>query len=509
MDFVALCAALNGRRISPVGEGEKFSSKKSGSFKNLRPSGFSSVSIDSRTVKPGALFVALSGSVQDGHRYAEAAFKNGAVCALVEEAKLEDKDLHLVETASRYGACLVAVSNTLQGLQDAARAYLEKFPGLKKIGVTGSSGKTTTKEIAAAMIGREKQVVMNQGNLNSETGLPLSVFEIRSHHEIGIFELGMNRKGEIGELAHVLKPGIALITNVGSAHIGIIGSKGAIAEEKKNIFAEFLGSEIALIPACDEYRDFLAQDVKGMVRFYGAEPESVQDLGLGGSEIVWAGETVRFALPGKHNLRNAIAAAAIAREVPVSDRAIREGLAVVKPLFGRSEILEGRVTVIQDCYNANPESAVEAIGFCDDLEYDGRKIYVIGSMLELGAVSGKAHRELGQRLASSHADQVFLYGEETEATAEVLTAAVGSEAVATATGPKAAADPEAQQSISFFHTNSMDELSRVLENFIEDGDLVLLKGSRGCALERLTAMLAGRGKAADLSAADRGVCHVS
>ncbi|GHV61584.1 UDP-N-acetylmuramoyl-tripeptide--D-alanyl-D-alanine ligase [Spirochaetia bacterium] len=481
LDFAALCEALNGRRIPQTGAGGNHAS------------GFSSVSIDSRTVKPLSLFVALAGSVQDGHRYVEAAFKAGAVCALVDESKLEDKSLHLIETAAQYGACLVAVKDTLRGLQDAAGAYLEQFPNLIRIGVTGSSGKTTTKEIAAAMIGREKSVVMNRGNLNSETGLPLSVFEVRSHHEVGVFELGMNRRGEIAELARVLKPGIALITNIGSAHIGILGSKGSIAKEKKNIFAEFSGSEIALIPADDEYRDFLAQDVKGMVRFYGtdkpAELESVRDLGLGGSEIIWAGEAVRFSLPGKHNLRNAIAAVAIAREAPVSNRAIREGLAGIKPLFGRSEIFEGRVTVIQDCYNANPESAAEAVGFCDDLEYGGRKIYVMGSMLELGDTSEEAHRELGRRLAASSADRVFLYGKEMELAAEAF-----------------AASPEmkgGRSGVSAFHTNSITELSRALEEFVEDGDLVLLKGSRLCALEQLTGMLVAE-TASALPAAVKG-----
>ncbi|GHU88703.1 UDP-N-acetylmuramoyl-tripeptide--D-alanyl-D-alanine ligase [Spirochaetia bacterium] len=467
MNFAALCGAVNGRRVFP----------------NLDHSGFSSVSIDSRTVKPGALFAALAGSVQDGHRYVEAAFKAGAVCALVDESKLEDKGLHLAETAVQYGAELIAVKDTLRGLQDAARAYLEQFPNLIKIGITGSAGKTTTKEIAASILSREKSVVMNQGNLNSETGLPLSVFEVRPHHEVGIFELGMNRRGEIAELARVLKPCVALVTNIGSAHIGILGSKRAIAEEKKNIFAEFRGTEIALIPADDEYRDFLAGNVKGTVRFYGTgadvsggmtELESVRDLGLKGSEIGWAGEKVRFSLPGKHNLRNALAAAVIAREVPVSSSAIREGLAGVKPLFGRSEILEGRVVVIQDCYNANPESTAEAVGFCDDLEYDGRKIYVMGSMLELGDASEEAHRELGQRLASSSADMIFLYGEEMKAAAEAFAAA----------GIK-----DGRRSISVFHTNSITELSNALEDFVEDGDLVLLKGSRGCALERLTTVL--------------------
>jgi UDP-N-acetylmuramoyl-tripeptide--D-alanyl-D-alanine ligase len=317
------------------------------------------------------------------------------------------------------------------------------------------------------MIGGEKDTVYNPGNLNSETGLPLSVFEVRSWHEVGVFELGMTRRGEIGELARVLKPCVALITNIGSAHIGLIGSKAGIAEEKKNIFAGFRGDETALIPEDDEYRDFLAQGLQGKVCFYGMDGVALsRDLGLKGSEITWAGETVRFALPGKHNVRNALAAAAIAREVPVSDRAIREGLASVKALFGRSEIIEGRVTVIRDCYNANPESSAEALAFCDGLEYRGRKIYVMGSLLEMGEASREAHRELGRRLASSRADKVFLYGEEMGEAAAVMEGAV-----------------------PFFHTGRMEELERELGAFVRDGDLVLLKGSRGCALERLTDIL--------------------
>jgi UDP-N-acetylmuramoyl-tripeptide--D-alanyl-D-alanine ligase len=413
----------------------------------------------------------------------EAAFKGGAVCALVEEARLREETLRLAESAEKYGRALVAVKNTLKALQDAAAAYLEKFSGLLKIGISGSAGKTTTKEICAAIIGREKNVVMNQGNLNSETGLPLSVFEVRSCHEVGVFELGMNRRGEIAELARVLKPCIALITNIGSAHIGLIGGKAGIAEEKKNIFAEFSGVETALIPGDDEYRDFLAEGIKGKVCFYGLDGVALsRDLGLSGSEITWAGEKVRLALPGKHNVRNALAAAAIAREVPVSDRAIREGIASVKALFGRSEILEGRVTLIRDCYNANPESTAGVLAFCDDLEYEGRKIYVIGSMLELGEDSGEAHRELGRLLASSRADKVFLYGEETEEAAAEMEAFH--------------VDPKTGRNggVPFSHTNSMACLARELGAFVREGDLVLLKGSRGCALEGLTEILLGGGK---------------
>ena len=434
--------------------------------------GFSSVSIDSRNVLPGALFVALKGAVQDGHRFVGAAFDAGASGALVASSALENPEFGLSALAKKCNKVLVAVEDTLRGLQNAAAAYLKQFSNLIRIGITGSAGKTSTKEIAAAIIGREKQVVMNKGNLNSETGLPLSVFDVRPCHEVGIFEAGMNRRGEISELAKVLNPCLALVTNIGSAHIGILGSKQAIAEEKKKIFSEFTGTNTALVPADDVYRDFLAKDVNGKVVFYGASDLSalggVRDLGLEGTEIIWDGEPARFCLPGKFNLHNALAAAALAVELNISSSSIRLGFESVKPLFGRGEIIYGRSTVIRDCYNSNPESAEAALDFCDGLEWPGRKVYVIGSMLELGDVSVEAHAALGGRLASCRGDKVFLFGEET--------------------GPAAAA---LAGKLDFFHTCEMNELSGALDTYIKEGDLVLLKGSRGCALEKLTDVLTG------------------
>ena len=431
--------------------------------------GFTSVSIDSRNVEQGALFVALPGSTDDGHSHVQAAFRAGAACAMVESSKLEK--LNLMDIAKSMGKDLVAVDNTLRGLQDAAKVYLEQFPKLLKIGITGSSGKTTTKEITAAIIGQEKNTVMNKGNLNSETGLPLSVFDVRSCHEAGIFEMGMNRKGEIAELAAVLKPNIALVTNIGCAHIGILGSKQAIAEEKKNIFSQLADNDIALIPQDDACRDFLSEGLRGKVRFYGEgcfeELEETHSLGLDGSEIRWAGEKIRFTLPGKHSLAGALAAIAIAREVPVSAGAIKRGLESVRPLFGRGEILRGRTTVIRDCYNASPETVQNSLEFCDSLDWAGRRIYVIADMLELGESSFSAHERVGTLLVESKADMVFLFGKETEAAAALM----------------------ADKGKPFFHTGVMEELSEAVDHYVQGNDLVLLKGSRGCALERLSDML--------------------
>jgi UDP-N-acetylmuramoyl-tripeptide--D-alanyl-D-alanine ligase len=439
------------------------------SFGNQGVSGFSSVSIDSRSVQEGALFTALAGSACDGHSFVEAAFKKGAVAAMVERQKAETYDL--VRIARTLGKTLIIVNDTLRALQDTARVYLEQFSRLLKIAITGSSGKTTTKEITAAIIGAEKNTVMNPGNYNSETGLPLAVFAVRPCHEVGVFEMGMNRTGEIAELARVLNPCIAAVTNIGSAHIGILGSKEAIAEEKKKIFSRFDGKNIALIPADSPFRDFLAEGVKGRTVFYGekffADLGGVRSLGLDGTEITWAGQRVRFALPGRHNLANAFTAIAIAQEVPVSAQAVRQGLESVKPLFGRGEILQGRVTVVQDCYNSNPDSVTEALEFCDSLDWTGRKIYVLGEMRELGEDSRAAHEDLGRLLSGSKAGMVFLFGDEMKPAAEILK--IGA--------------------LSYMYTSDMDELSRALDACVRDGDLVLLKGSRGCALERLSSVL--------------------
>jgi UDP-N-acetylmuramoyl-tripeptide--D-alanyl-D-alanine ligase len=439
-----------------------------------RNPGFSSVTIDSRNAKEGSLFTALPGSNCDGHSFVEAAFRNGAAAALVESQKVES--FKLAEIAKSLRKTLVIVDNSLEGLQKAAGAYLEKFPGLLKIAITGSSGKTTTKEITAKIIGIEKRVTMNPGNYNSETGLPLAVFNLRPGDEVGVFEMGMNHEGEIADLVRVLNPDVALITNIGSAHIGILGSMDAIAKEKKNIFSKFNGKGAALIPADSPYRDFLAQGVQGRVSFYGqnsfAELGGVRDLGLDGSEIIWDGKQARFALPGRYNLANAFAAIAIAREIPVSAGAVRQGLESVKPLFGRGEIIRGKVTVIQDCYNSNPESLAGALDFCESLDWPGRRVYVIGEMLELGEDSEKAHEGMGRLLAESKADMVFLYGKETAAAAKAL-----------GTG-------------RFFHTCDINELKAAVNAYALDGDLVLLKGSRGCALERVFGGLSEHGGAA-------------
>jgi UDP-N-acetylmuramoyl-tripeptide--D-alanyl-D-alanine ligase len=443
--------------------------------------GFTSVSIDSRTVSPGSLFVALGGNSQDGHSFVEKAFASGAVMAMVAQSRMDSMGPALRSAAQQYDGVLVIVPHTLRALQDAALAYIRGFPQLLRVGITGSAGKTTTKELAAAMIALEKGVVMNAGNLNSEIGLPLSVFSVRAEHQVGIFEMGMNRFGEIEELARILRPQIALITNIGTAHIGILGSREAIAKEKKAIFSQFSGAEVALIPERDSFAAFLADGVQGRIRSYGtdcmASLGGYKSLGLEGSELVWGDKKVRFSLPGLHNVYNALAAAAIAEEVGVHPDAIRQALGNAKPLFGRGEIFRGPVTVVQDCYNANPEAAASAIEFCDSVDWPGRRVYVIGSMLELGSSSVEEHRKLGRLLASSKVQILVLFGPETEEIKNAL-----DEVYSTVAPEEKIAYPKPL----VLRADDMEILKQKIVPLLTEGDLVLLKGSRGTALERLT-----------------------
>lgn len=432
---------------------------------------FNAVALDSRQVVPGTLFVALKGEVQDGHRYIPAAIQAGAAGIILDRDKLDDAIRALALEAS---CALFPVASPLAALQACAARWVDAFPSLLRIGITGSAGKTTTKEILGSILSVGRRVVMNEGNYNSETGLPLSVFAIRESHEAGVFELGMNRRDEILELAAVLRPSLALVTNIGSAHIGILGSKEAIAKEKRQIFSNFNRSSVAFIPEDDGFADYLAEGLEGPVVRFG--PNSlpayggVRDLDASGMSLSWAGEWVRVPLGGEHNVRNILAACAIASHVGVSDGDIRKGLSTLPVLFGRGEVLRGPLTVVQDCYNANPEAVIAAIRWADSIPCEGRRIYVIAGMLELGEHSEEAHRRVGQALAGSAADAILLFGEASRAAVPVLEEAGAASRV-------------------LYAEVNFDNLRQKLRSFARPGDLVLLKGSRGMALERLAADL--------------------
>lgn len=429
--------------------------------------GFSSVVTDSRNVLPGSLFVPLMGEKQDGHAYIAKALESGASVVFVDSLHGDGSASLFCSLGKQYGASFIVVENTLHALQDAARHYVSLFPRLVKIGITGSSGKTTTKEIVASIFSRKYSVVMNEGNLNSETGLPLSVFKIRNNHEVGIFEMGMNRREEIREIARVLSPSLALITNIGTAHIGILGTQRAIAEEKKSIFAFFDDTCTGFVPEDDDWRDFLSDVRSGVIKTFGLKTtegfSGADDLGIDGTLIHYEGRDIRFGLPGPYNLKNALGALALARHAGFSPDEIKRGLEAVKPLFGRAEIFRGEKTVMLDCYNANPDSMESALDFCRSIKWGGKKLYVLASMLELGAESAEAHRVICRLAARSGADRVFLFGDEmVDAGRSVEWDGV---------------------EVGFYST--IEDLSLALSGAARAGDFVFIKGSRGMALERL------------------------
>ncbi len=313
-----------------------------------------SVVVDSRKAVHGSLFVALPGEKMDGHVFIAAALAAGASCIIARADRRPEAERARAEAERSDGSALLFVADTLAALQVLAREYRRRFPSIFRVGITGSSGKTTTKECAAAAIGRSRSLVLNPGNLNSDIGLSLSVFAMSAAHDIAVFEMGMNRSGEMGELAEIYEPDLALITNVGTAHIGILGSRDEIAKEKKQIISRFDGRQGGFVWEDDVYKEFLKEGVRGEIREFGARStigfRGAKDLGLDGFEVDWEGLKFRFPLTGRHNLIDAIAAMALAERVGTPPGDVAAGLSSIRPLFGRSEIIRGEYTIVRDCY---------------------------------------------------------------------------------------------------------------------------------------------------------------
>lgn len=483
-----------------------------GSEKNKANFSFTSVTTDSRNVVKGSLFVPLIGNVQDGHKYIPSAIENGATVIFIANSELNNNLKKYDELSKKYeNICIFAVENTLTALQDAARAYVEKFPNLIKIGITGSSGKTTTKEMIVSVLKQKYNVVYTQGNFNSETGLPLSVFNIRPENEVGIFEMGMNRKNEIGEIASVLKPTYAIVTNIGTAHIGILGSRKNIAEEKRKIFNYIPENGIAFIPAEDDFKDFLGENVRGKIVYFGnsiSEEKSgvkfLKDLGLEGTEFLLDGIKIHLKNPGIYNYRNALAACAVGKALGLSAVQIKNGLENVSSVNGRMEIIKislksnVNVTLIKDCYNANPDSMLSVLSFCSTLGSLGenreesatceisdenakcensKKIYVLGDMLELGEKSKEEHEKVLKKAVESNPRLIVLVGKEMKSGFEF-------------------AKKLGFKNIKYFPNsdeNSIKQAGNEILSFAKNEDVILIKASRGIALERIIPAISIKG----------------
>ncbi len=417
--------------------------------------------VDSRLVRPGDLFVALPGERTDGHEFVDHAVQSGAVCALVAADRLA------VLRPKVYGSVrLFPVDDTLAALQSLSLRWRRGFSELTRIGITGSNGKTTTKEMIAAILSLVAPTVSSRGNYNSDIGLPIELLRIRSHHRYGVFEMGMNRPGEIGLLAGLVEPDIGLVTNVGRAHVGMVGSEDDVAREKRAVFSRFTGEQTAVVPAGDRYADVLARDVNGHVVRYDMQTAGisrVESRGIDGSRLHCAEGTIDLKLPGGPMVTNAIAAMTIVRRLGAPFECIRDGLEQLTPVFGRLEIFRGEVTLIRDCYNANPESMRPALDLLASSPVRGRRVAVLGAMKELGDHSEEAHRELVRYTRELELDVVWLVGDEF--------AGVEERGIAGETRV-------------FGYDQWQDLVSAAGQ--LQVGDIILLKGSRALALERLT-----------------------
>ena len=422
-----------------------------------------SACVDSRLARPGSLFVALKGDRTDGHDFVDDAVGRGAVAALIKSERLAD-----VRGRVYGSATLFPVADPLAALHVLARNWRAMHQDLVRIAITGSNGKTTTKELVAAILSRVAPTAYSHGNYNSDIGLPVELLRIRPEHRFGVFELGMNREGEIAELADLVEPDVALITNVGSAHIGMLGSRRRIAEEKKAVFSRFTGSQTAIVPPSGEFSRFLAADVSGSVVRYGRSSAGVvriDNRNLDGAMLHLRDGSVQLRLAGEHMITNALAAITVARVLKVPFHAIKAGIEAVEPLFGRTEIVRERVTILQDCYNANPESMSTALSLLLDTQTGGRRIAILGAMRELGAQSVALHRALVEQAQTAGIDELWLVGDEFDAATGVSSPGVRT-----------------------FRYEDWAQLE-LEAAAIQDGDVVLIKGSRLIELERLTPII--------------------
>jgi len=432
---------------------------------------FTGVCTNSREARLGSIFFALKGERTDGHLFVPAAVEQGAALCVVENITPD-----IEKTIGTQNCYILKVKDALVALQALAKYYRSKFPAIKMVGITGSSGKTTTKELTAAVLSRLGSTICTSGNLNSEIGLPLSMFTIRSCYEYGVFEMGINHKGEMDALVDVLQPQVGVVTNIGTAHIGILGSQDNIAIEKGKIFSRNPALEAGFVSETDSYADYLHHQVGSRQYFtYGESmAEKFELKGTAGSEFVLGKEKIHFPLMGKYNFQNAMAAAAVGRYFGASDTQIKEALEGASAMFGRGELYDvDGIQILCDCYNANFEAVMAVIDFASEAASSVRRVvFVLGSLLEQGSESDSIHAKIGRKLSYSDAAGIFLFGNEMKAACDALEDA----------GKKA------------FWSADYTELEKKVTDFVRAGDLVVVKGSRGMAMERIVEKLKSRGK---------------
>ena len=426
-------------------------------------------STDSRTLQPGDLFIPLRGERFDGHDYLAQAVRHGAAASLSEEVVVG------------LNIPVVQVRDTLQALGDLAHAVRQRFSG-PVVGITGTTGKTTTKEMLAAILARRGPGLKSAGNFNNLIGVPLTLFGLAPEHRWAVIEMGMSARGEIARLAQIAAPQIGVITNVGAGHLENLGGISGVARAKGELFIQLPGGGTALINSDDPQicQLPLANGVRRVL--FGSAPEAqvrATEISATDSTVTFtlhlpeARAAVQLPLPGRHNVQNALAAAAAAwvLDVPVDD--IAAGLADFKPCPGRMELIElaDDVLILDDSYNANPLSMRAALDALHDLGRPGRRFAVLGDMLELGHAARDLHREVGF-LAAERTDWLFTLGD-------------------LARDIAAGAAEQGLDNARIVASTTVEALVSQLRPLLQPGDRVLIKGSRGMRMERITALLRG------------------
>ncbi|MGB0124356.1 MAG: UDP-N-acetylmuramoyl-tripeptide--D-alanyl-D-alanine ligase [Silvibacterium sp.] len=426
-------------------------------------------SIDSRTIAAGELFFAVKGEHFDGQDFVAAAIARGAVAAVVSRRSL---------TSARIAAGshpLLIVEDTLKALQQLAAAVRRHW-GKRVIGITGSAGKTTTKDAVATVLSAKFSVLKSQGNLNNEYGLPLQLLKLEMTHDVAVIEMGMSHAGEIAALAHIAAPDWGVVTNVGSAHVqNFDGGIAEIARAKYELVAALSAHGVAFLNCDDAYVSQFGRDFRGKTIYYGRGPcadpraQGIVSLGVEGQDMeVLAGAhhaRLHLHLLGEHNVANALAAIAVGVEAGIPLETCCRALAELRPEDKRGQILTiGGATVINDCYNSNPEALRAMIGTLAAMPVGkkGRRILVAGAMLELGPESDKLHAACGRDAAEAGIDLIAGVSGDARYLAEAASGA-GAESL-------------------FFETP--EEAGLWLRGAVREGDVVLLKASRGVRLER-------------------------
>jgi UDP-N-acetylmuramoyl-tripeptide--D-alanyl-D-alanine ligase len=419
-------------------------------------------SIDSRTVQSGELFFAVKGERLDGHDYVEQALGRGAIAAVVRKDQL-----------ARYpnSTALLAVDDTLIALQTLATA-VRKIWGRTAIAITGSMGKTTTKEAMAHLLAIKYRVHRTKGNFNNHFGLPLGLLTLEPEYDLAVVEMGMSHAGEIAALAHIALPNEAVITNVAPVHLESFDSIAGIARAKYELIESLPHGGTAVLNADDEYVGQFGRDFKGKVILFGLKPtadvraENIEPAGYEGTRFDLIGhqvrQTVMSPLLGKHNVYNVLAAAAVALEHGITPSAIAAALPSLQAADKRGQVVQlGNITVLYDCYNSSPKALMAAVDTLAAMP-GRRRIVVAGEMLELGPTGEQLHRECGRHMAAKQLD--FLLG------------------VRGLAKPMVDEAKDAGMSAEFVATP--EEAGEWLSRETRDGDVVLLKASRGVKLEK-------------------------